>query len=47
LPAIIAGLGYGCIVVKTGRLGEAVVAHTTTNGLLAGYVLGCGQWQLW
>jgi membrane protease YdiL (CAAX protease family) len=47
LPAIIAGLAYGAIVVKTGRIGEAVVAHATTNALIAAAVLGFDQWQLW
>lgn len=47
LPAIIAGLAYGAIVVKTGRIGEAVAAHATTNALLAGAVLLFDQWQLW
>jgi CAAX prenyl protease-like protein len=47
LPAIIAGLAYGALVVKTGRIGEAVVAHATTNALLAAAVLLFGEWQLW
>jgi hypothetical protein len=28
-------------------LGEAVVAHATTNALLAVAVLGFDQWELW
>ena len=47
LPAIIAGLAYGAITIRTGRIGEAVVAHATTNALLAAAVLLFGQWQLW
>ncbi len=47
LPGILAGLAYGAIARKTGRLGEAVAAHGTTNALLAGYVLLFHQWQLW
>jgi CAAX prenyl protease-like protein len=47
LPAILAGVAYGAILVKTGRIGEAVVAHATTNALLAAAVLGFDQWQLW
>jgi exosortase E/protease (VPEID-CTERM system) len=47
LPALIAGLAYGAIVVNTGRLGEAVVAHATSNALIAAAVLGFDQWQLW
>jgi exosortase E/protease (VPEID-CTERM system) len=47
LPGIIAGLMYAGIVVRTGRFGEAVAAHATTNGLVAAYVLLANQWQLW
>jgi CAAX prenyl protease-like protein len=47
IPGIIAGFAYGAIVVRTGKLGEAVVAHGTTNALLAVGVLTLGRWQLW
>jgi len=46
-PGILAGLAYGGLAIRTGKLGEAVVAHGTTNALLAAYVLLFGQWQLW
>jgi exosortase E/protease (VPEID-CTERM system) len=44
LPGIIAGLAYGWIVKREGRLGEAVTAHMTTNLLVAGVALGSGNW---
>jgi exosortase E/protease (VPEID-CTERM system) len=44
---IIAGLIYGAAAKRTGRFGEAVAAHATTNALLAVYVLTTHQWQLW
>lgn len=47
LPGIVAGLVYGILVIRTGKIGEAVVAHATSNALLALYVLRWGQWQLW
>ncbi len=47
LPGIAAGLAYGLLAIKTGRIGEAAAAHATTNALLAVYVLSFGQWQLW
>lgn len=47
LPGILAGVGYGALAMRTGRLGESIVAHGTTNALLAGYVMAFGQWQLW
>jgi len=47
LSAIAVGAIYGATLMWTGRLGEAVAAHATTNGLLAGVVLLWQQWQLW
>lgn len=47
LPGMLAGLAFGLIVVRRGRLGEAVAAHATANALIAVSVLGAGQWQLW
>jgi CAAX prenyl protease-like protein len=47
LPAMLAGLAYGAIAIRTGSIGEAVVAHATTNALLAASVLLFDQWQLW
>ena len=47
LPGIIAGLVYAGIAAKTGKIGESVVAHATTNSLVAIQVLLFGQWQLW
>jgi exosortase E/protease (VPEID-CTERM system) len=47
LPGIAAGLAYGLLLVRTGRLGEAATAHATTNALIAASVLGWNQWQLW
>jgi exosortase E/protease (VPEID-CTERM system) len=44
---IVAGLAYGLLVVRRGRIGEAVAAHATTNSLIAASVLGWNQWQLW
>jgi exosortase E/protease (VPEID-CTERM system) len=47
LPGIVAGLAYGLLVVRRGRLGEAVAAHALTNALIAVSALQWGQWQLW
>ena len=47
MPGIVAGLAYGLLLVRTGRLGEAATAHATTNALIAATVLGWNQWQLW
>jgi exosortase E/protease (VPEID-CTERM system) len=45
--AAAAGLAYGLIVIRTGRIGEAVLAHATTNALIALAVLLGGHWELW
>jgi CAAX prenyl protease-like protein len=47
LPGIVAGLAYGLLVVRRGRLGEAVAAHAVTNALIAVTALLWSQWQLW
>jgi exosortase E/protease (VPEID-CTERM system) len=44
---ILAGAAYAAVIRRTGRMGDAVAAHATTNALLAIYVLAFGQWQLW
>jgi exosortase E/protease (VPEID-CTERM system) len=47
IPGIAAGLAFGWVLVRTGRMGEAVAAHAVANGLIGAAVLGFGQWQLW
>jgi exosortase E/protease (VPEID-CTERM system) len=47
LAGVVAGLLYGALLIRSGRMGEAVVAHATTNGAVALSVLFGGQWQLW
>jgi len=45
--ATLTGVAYAVLVVKSGSLADGVIAHATTNGLLALYVLTFDQWQLW
>jgi CAAX prenyl protease-like protein len=47
LPGVVAGLIYAVLLRRTGRLGEAIAAHATTNALIAVWVLALQQWQLW
>jgi exosortase E/protease (VPEID-CTERM system) len=47
LAGALAGLLYAWAMLRRGRIGEAVVAHATTNALLAAYVLLFHQWHLW
>lgn len=43
----LAGILYGMAVIRRGRIGEAVVAHATTNALLVAYILAFHKWHLW
>jgi exosortase E/protease (VPEID-CTERM system) len=47
LAGTIAGLLYALAVHRRGELTDAVVAHATTNCLIAAYVLVTGSWSLW
>lgn len=47
LAGSLAGLCYAGVSLRTGRLGEAVAAHATTNALVAVSVLAFGNWYLW
>lgn len=42
-----AGILYNWWMVRTHNLGDCVVAHSVTNGLLSLYVLAADQWQYW
>ena len=44
---IIAGLVYGGLYMRTGKLWVPMVAHGVTNGLLGLWVLYTGNWQFW
>jgi CAAX prenyl protease-like protein len=43
----VAGLLYALALNRRGRLADAILAHATTNGLIAAYVLTTGSWSLW
>ena len=47
LPGTLAGLAYAFVMFRRGRIGEAVIAHATTNALLAAFVLTSHKWHLW
>jgi len=47
LAGTLAGMVYALVLCRKGRMGEAVIAHASTNALLAAWVLSTGQWQLW
>lgn len=43
----LAGAAYGAVAMHSGRLREAVLAHATSNAVIAGAVLFGGRWSLW
>jgi exosortase E/protease (VPEID-CTERM system) len=47
LAGTLAGLVYALVLYHRKRLGDAVVAHAVTNGLLAVEVVRTGSWSLW
>jgi len=47
IAGTLAGLLYGLAMTHKGKLGDAVIAHATTNAILAVYVLLFNRWQLW
>jgi CAAX prenyl protease-like protein len=47
LAAVVAGLAYAWLYVRTGKLWAAVLAHAITNGALGVWVVHTGNWQFW
>ena len=47
LAGLLAGVVYGAVVIRTGRIAPAVVAHVSTNWLLGLYVFASGQYGFW
>jgi exosortase E/protease (VPEID-CTERM system) len=47
LAGTAAGMVYALIVYRRGRFMDAVLAHATTNALIATHVLATGNWSLW
>ena len=47
LAAIVAGLAYAWLYVRTGKLWVPIVAHAVTNGVLGAWVVFTGNWGFW
>ena len=47
LAAIIAGLIFAWLYIRTGKLWVAVIAHGVTNGVLGIWVVMTGKWVFW
>ena len=41
-----AGMAYGWLAIRRGRLSDAVIGHATTNAAIAGYALVMADWAL-
>ena len=47
LAAIVAGLAYAWLYVRTGKLWVPIIAHAVTNGVLGVWVVLTGNWAFW
>jgi CAAX prenyl protease-like protein len=47
LAAVIAGLTYALLYMRTGKLWVAVIAHAVTNAALGVWVVAGRHWQFW
>ena len=44
---LLAGMAFALVLKWRGRIGDAVVAHATSNLLLAAWVVLRGDWAQW
>lgn len=44
---LLAGIAYNWWMVRTKSLGDCILAHAVTNGLLSAFVISGGHWQYW
>jgi len=47
IAGTLAGMGYAFALYRRGQIGDAVIAHMTTNALIAIFVLTQARWSLW
>jgi uncharacterized protein len=47
LSAVVAGLAYAWLYIRTGKLWVPIVAHAVTNGGLGAWVVLTGNWGFW
>jgi hypothetical protein len=47
LAALLCGFAYQGLVLRKGRLGDAILAHSITNLLLGLWVVFKGAWEFW
>jgi len=44
---VVAGMAFACALYRRRAVGDAVLAHATTNALIATYVFATGRWSVW
>jgi CAAX prenyl protease-like protein len=44
---LIAGLAYNFLMIKSRSLGDCILAHAITNGVLSLFVVLTGRWEYW
>lgn len=47
IAGTLAGMGYALALYRRRQIGDAVIAHMTTNALIAIFVLTQAKWSLW
>jgi CAAX prenyl protease-like protein len=47
LAGTIAGAVFALAQLRRGRIGDAIIAHSVANALVAAWVLIGGDWKLW
>ncbi len=45
VQGVICGMAYQWLVLRKGRLGDAMLAHAITNLIISGYVIVTGRWE--
>jgi exosortase E/protease (VPEID-CTERM system) len=43
----LAGMAFAIALYRRGRISDAIIAHATSNALIAVFVLSTGSWSLW
>jgi len=44
---LLAGIAFNWWIIRTGKLGDCILAHAVANALLSGYVITAGRWEYW
>jgi exosortase E/protease (VPEID-CTERM system) len=47
IAGTLSGMAYAIVLYRRGRLSDCIVAHSTTNGLLAITALATNDWSIW